>query len=162
MCIEHFPNSICYIYMYIFFLNIIWLKKKCGMVAVWSGSSRARKFQMWANWGKFGLNVVSFNQIFYHLALPLGQQLHVPWTITLLKLTLIFPLLYFQFLCVRSEFKKLKRPSVAKACRLTVQKTLYICMIIACGSRGVYYSVQVNLNFFLSWNILNSLSCHPF
>ncbi|XP_027056540.1 uncharacterized protein LOC113683492 isoform X2 [Pocillopora damicornis] len=46
------------------------------------------------------------------------------------------------FLCVRSEFKKLKRPSIAKACRLTVQKTLYICMIIACGSRGVYYSVQ--------------------
>lgn len=134
------------------------------MVAVWSGSSRARKFQMWANWGKFGdrLNVVSFNQIFYHSALPLGQQLHVPWTITLLKLTLIFPLLYFQFLCVRSEFKKLKRPSIAKACRLTVQKTLYICMIIACGSRGVYYSVQVNLDFFLSWNILNSLSCHPF
>ncbi|EDO36525.1 predicted protein [Nematostella vectensis] len=43
-------------------------------------------------------------------------------------------------LCIRSEFCKLKRPSVAKACRPTVQKMLYVCMIIACGSRGLYHS----------------------
>nr|XP_058969333.1 uncharacterized protein LOC131795744 [Pocillopora verrucosa] len=60
------------------------------------------------------------------------------------------------FLCVRSEFKKLKRPSVAKACRLTVQKTLYICMIIACGSRGVYYSVQRYLPAWLGINLFNA------
>ncbi|XP_078379127.1 uncharacterized protein LOC144662230 [Oculina patagonica] len=63
-------------------------------------------------------------------------------------------------LCVRSEFQKLKRPSLAKACRLTVQKTLYICMIIACGSRGTYYSIQRYLPDSLGVNLFNAY--YPF
>ncbi|KAJ7377410.1 hypothetical protein OS493_029309 [Desmophyllum pertusum] len=59
-------------------------------------------------------------------------------------------------LCVRSEFQQLKRPSLAKACRLTVQKTLYICMIIACGSRGTYYSIQRYLPDSLGVNLFNA------
>lgn len=59
-------------------------------------------------------------------------------------------------LCVRSEFRKLKRPSLAKACRLTVQKTLYLCMIVACGTRGVYYSIQRYLPDNLGVNLFNA------
>ena len=63
-----------------------------------------------------------------------------------------------QVLCVRSEFKQLKRPSLSKACRLTVQKTLYLCMIIACGSRGTYYSIQVKHNLYSKILFNSSLS----
>ncbi|XP_068723698.1 uncharacterized protein [Montipora capricornis] len=59
-------------------------------------------------------------------------------------------------LCVRSEFKKLKRPSLVKACRLTVQKTLYVCMIVACGTRGLYYSIQRYLPDTLGVNLFNA------
>lgn len=59
-------------------------------------------------------------------------------------------------LCVRSEFKQLKRPSLSKACRLTVQKTLYLCMVIACGSRGTYYSIQRYLPASLRMNLFNA------
>lgn len=59
-------------------------------------------------------------------------------------------------LCVRSEFRNLKRPSLAKACRLTVQKTLYLCMVIACGTRGVYFSIQRYLPDSLGVNLFNA------
>ncbi|KAM7441358.1 hypothetical protein ABFA07_009539 [Porites harrisoni] len=59
-------------------------------------------------------------------------------------------------LCVRSEFRKLKRPTLAKACRLTVQKTLYLCMIIACGSRGVYFSIKRYLPDTVGENLFNA------
>ncbi|XP_031551862.1 uncharacterized protein LOC116289124 [Actinia tenebrosa] len=58
-------------------------------------------------------------------------------------------------LCIWSEFGKLKRPSLAKACRPTVQKMLYICMIIACGSRGVYHSIQEYLPGWLAPNLFS-------
>ncbi|XP_029205294.1 uncharacterized protein LOC114969155 [Acropora millepora] len=59
-------------------------------------------------------------------------------------------------LCVRSEFHKLKKPSLLKACRLTVQKALYLCMIVACGTRGLYYSIQRYLPDSLGVNLFNA------
>ncbi|KAK3749143.1 hypothetical protein QZH41_009823 [Actinostola sp. cb2023] len=58
-------------------------------------------------------------------------------------------------LCIGSEFQKLKRPSLAKACRPTVQKMVYICMISACGSRGVYHSIQEYLPGWLAPNLFS-------
>ncbi|XP_070581697.1 uncharacterized protein [Ptychodera flava] len=45
-------------------------------------------------------------------------------------------------LCVKSEFSKMDKPSLLKACRVTTQKLLYVVIIIATFSRGLYFSLQ--------------------
>ncbi|XP_065068749.1 uncharacterized protein LOC135694036 isoform X2 [Rhopilema esculentum] len=45
-------------------------------------------------------------------------------------------------LCIRAEFQKLGTVHIANAFRLTVQKLLYVFVIIATGSRAVYFTVQ--------------------
>lgn len=70
------------------------------------------------------------------------EELHIFFLWTFQYNLTLYPL---QVLCVRSEFHKLKKPSLLKACRLTVQKALYLCMIVACGTRGLYYSIQVRI-----------------
>lgn len=37
----------------------------------------------------------------------------------------------------------MSRPRFWKACHLTVQKLLYVYVIIAAGSRGLYYTTEV-------------------
>eukprot|EP00795_Rhopilema_esculentum_P010464 gene10464-19174_t len=47
-----------------------------------------------------------------------------------------------EVLCIRAEFQKLGTVHIANAFRLTVQKLLYVFVIIATGSRAVYFTVQ--------------------
>ncbi|XP_013783719.1 uncharacterized protein LOC106467879 [Limulus polyphemus] len=47
-------------------------------------------------------------------------------------------------LCVKSEYGRMKSPSVLKACRITTQKALYILICIATSIRGFYFSSPEN------------------
>ncbi|ROT83941.1 E3 ubiquitin-protein ligase MARCH5 [Penaeus vannamei] len=42
--------------------------------------------------------------------------------------------------CVRSEYTKLKTPSLRRACRVTTQKMLYVITFVAATLRGAYFS----------------------
>lgn len=47
-------------------------------------------------------------------------------------------------LCIRSDFFKLKRPNIYRACKLNIQKIIYISIIFATGSRAVYFSLGLH------------------
>ncbi|XP_022242943.1 uncharacterized protein LOC106460489 isoform X2 [Limulus polyphemus] len=47
-------------------------------------------------------------------------------------------------LCVKSEYRRIKSPSVLKACRITTQKALYVLICIATSIRGSYFSSPEN------------------
>ncbi|XP_028395018.1 uncharacterized protein LOC114519143 [Dendronephthya gigantea] len=47
--------------------------------------------------------------------------------------------------CIRSELQRMARPQFWKACHVTIQKLLYLYVIVAAGSRGVYYTTEVTL-----------------
>ncbi|XP_076347586.1 uncharacterized protein LOC143245293 isoform X1 [Tachypleus tridentatus] len=46
--------------------------------------------------------------------------------------------------CIKSEFCRMKTPSVVKACRVTTQKALYVLISIATAIRGFYFSSPNN------------------
>lgn len=52
-------------------------------------------------------------------------------------------------LCVKSEFSRMKSPSVLQACKVTTQKALYLLICIATAIRGFYFSSPENAN--LRW-----------
>ncbi|XP_076320956.1 uncharacterized protein LOC143230747 isoform X3 [Tachypleus tridentatus] len=52
-------------------------------------------------------------------------------------------------LCVKSEYRRRKSPSVLKACRITTQKALYILICIATSIRGSWFSSPENAT--LQW-----------
>ncbi|XP_076352028.1 uncharacterized protein LOC143247595 [Tachypleus tridentatus] len=43
-------------------------------------------------------------------------------------------------LCIKSEYGRMKSPSLLKACRITTQKALYVLICIATSIRGFYFS----------------------
>lgn len=45
------------------------------------------------------------------------------------------------FLCIKSEYTKQKKKCLTTACRITVQKFLYMCTALACLSRGLLFSL---------------------
>eukprot|EP00112_Aurelia_sp_Birch-Aquarium-sp1_P013993 Seg2996.3 transcript_id=Seg2996.3/GoldUCD/mRNA.D3Y31 product="E3 ubiquitin-protein ligase MARCH5" protein_id=Seg2996.3/GoldUCD/D3Y31 len=45
-------------------------------------------------------------------------------------------------LCIRAEFIRLEKAHIARAFRITIQKLLYVFVIIATGSRALYFCVQ--------------------
>ncbi|CAB3992319.1 predicted protein [Paramuricea clavata] len=47
--------------------------------------------------------------------------------------------------CIRGELQRMARPRILKACHVTIQKLLYIYVIVAAGSRGVYYTTELTL-----------------
>ncbi|XP_013409371.1 uncharacterized protein LOC106172960 isoform X2 [Lingula anatina] len=57
-----------------------------------------------------------------------------------------------QFLCIRSEYHKYKN-SLWPACRVTVQKLLYVLTIIATAVRGAYFLTQSDASNPLSSNL---------
>ncbi|XP_063606356.1 uncharacterized protein LOC134781202 isoform X2 [Penaeus indicus] len=48
--------------------------------------------------------------------------------------------------CVRSEYTKLKTPSLRRACRVTTQKMLYVITFVAATLRGAYFSSPANMD----------------
>lgn len=59
---------------------------------------------------------------------------------------LISTISFFQLVfCIYAELKSMSRPRFWKACHLTIQKLLYLYVIVAAGSRGVYYTTEVTL-----------------
>ncbi|XP_077986352.1 uncharacterized protein LOC144440817 [Glandiceps talaboti] len=49
-------------------------------------------------------------------------------------------------LCIKAEFAKLEKPSLARALKVTTQKLLYGVIIIATFSRGLYFAVQEHID----------------
>ena len=47
--------------------------------------------------------------------------------------------------CIRGELQRMARPRFWKACHVTIQKLLYVYVIVAAGSRGVYYTTELTL-----------------
>lgn len=45
------------------------------------------------------------------------------------------------FLCIRAEYSRQKKKSILSACRITVQKLLYLCTAVACLSRGLLFTL---------------------
>eukprot|EP00794_Sanderia_malayensis_P016181 gene16181-17807_t len=45
-------------------------------------------------------------------------------------------------LCIRADFIRLKKGNIGRAFRLTIQKLLYLFIIIATGSRALYFCIQ--------------------
>ncbi|XP_076360124.1 uncharacterized protein LOC143252215 isoform X4 [Tachypleus tridentatus] len=51
---------------------------------------------------------------------------------------------FCELLCVKSEYGRMKSPSMLKACQITTQKALYILICIATSIRGFYFSSPEN------------------
>lgn len=58
-------------------------------------------------------------------------------------------------LCIKSEYQKLKHPSLLKACRVTTQKLLYLFVIFATLSRGLYFSLKDSLPLHWADNMMS-------
>jgi von Hippel-Lindau disease tumor supressor len=57
--------------------------------------------------------------------------------------------------CIRAEFRRMKTPSLLRACRITTQKALYVLVFMASASRAFYFSMETTS---LNWasNLLNA------
>ncbi|XP_041481219.1 uncharacterized protein LOC121428572 [Lytechinus variegatus] len=58
-------------------------------------------------------------------------------------------------LCMRSEFQRAKTHSLSAACRISTQKTLYIMVILATFSRGLYFTLLKYIPNHWAANILS-------
>ncbi|KAG1696111.1 hypothetical protein GQR58_006378 [Nymphon striatum] len=58
-------------------------------------------------------------------------------------------------LCVKSEFNRMKQPSLWKACRITTQKMLYFLIFLASAIRGYYFSSPLAEDWFWTKDIDN-------
>ncbi|XP_071820116.1 uncharacterized protein [Apostichopus japonicus] len=58
-------------------------------------------------------------------------------------------------MCIKSEYQKMKNPSVWKACRVTTQKLLYLFVICASLSRGLYFTIQDSIPIHWADNIMS-------
>jgi len=76
-----------------------------------------------------GPNCTKHNDVYFH---SFSIIFYLLTTISFLQL----------FFCIRSEYSKQKKKSILAACRLTVQKFLYICTAVACLSRGLLFTLR--------------------
>jgi len=76
-----------------------------------------------------GPNCTKHNDLYFH---SFSIIFYVLTTISFVQL----------FFCIRSEYSKQKKKSVLAACRITVQKFLYICTAVACLSRGLLFTLR--------------------
>lgn len=59
-------------------------------------------------------------------------------------------------LCIKAEYKRLKTPSVLRACRVTTQKALYVLICIATAIRGFYFSSPENSTIQLASSLMSA------
>ncbi|KAF2357636.1 Zinc finger RING-CH-type [Trinorchestia longiramus] len=58
--------------------------------------------------------------------------------------------------CIRAEYKRLKAPTLRKACCITTQKMLYFITFVAAAIRGAYFSSPSNAELTLASSFLSS------
>ncbi|XP_018021961.1 uncharacterized protein LOC108678125 [Hyalella azteca] len=59
-------------------------------------------------------------------------------------------------MCIRAEYKRLKAPTLRKACCITTQKMLYVITFVAAALRGAYFSSPSNAELMLASSFLSS------
>lgn len=95
---------------------------KCNTNGICNADGKCQCTVIWA-----GPNCTTHNRVYFH---SFSLVFYGLMTVSFIQL----------FFCIRAEYIRQKKKSLFKACRITVQKFLYVSTAVACLSRGLLFS----------------------